>query len=133
MKWWKCAIAPAMALVLSVGCGGDEVTPASTCTALDKIACKRVLECYTAEELEMFGIESEAQCIQSREDQRRTDTGLDCGQFTETSSNCAETELYNATTANSCVDVIAGLSCEDWRVDSSPGACNEICEPTLAE
>lgn len=124
MKTWLRFLALPM-LLMAPACGDDDPTPESACNDLDKIACKRTLECYSEAELMQAGISNEADCIRVRETSRN---GLKCADFTEINSNCPTGEKYNATKASSCVGIMSKLSCPDFLANPSPGDCDLICE-----
>ena len=133
MKIWLRVCAFSMLFVMPACGGGDDgggdpPTPAEACANLDMTACERTLECFTTEDLMQSGISTIDDCIRIREDARQMTAGLTCAQFTEDVSNCADGELYNATVAATCADIVVDLTCAEFLSNPTPGDCNLICE-----
>ncbi|MCG8418543.1 MAG: hypothetical protein MJE77_11425 [Proteobacteria bacterium] len=128
MRVWFYAVTISTLFAVSA-CGGD-TSPAEACSDLDDVACEKILQCYTAEQLMQLGVSNADECIAAREDDRMRRTGLTCSQFTEQENDCDSGEKYNTDKASSCRDTIESLSCEDWLVTPRPGDCTLICETT---
>ncbi|MCG8418063.1 MAG: hypothetical protein MJE77_08995 [Proteobacteria bacterium] len=115
-------------LALLPACGSDEMSPADVCNDIIQVSCERLIECYTDAELEQLGAPKTVQgCVDARKMMLKTNTGLACEDFTVTTSYCMSGQTYSVDNGSLCIDILTSATCESYKQDASPGACNDIC------
>ena len=115
-----------LALPLIIAACGSTMTQDDFTAESISITCDQVFECYTEEELALFGGmfgESASECVVLME-------ALMAEAETDPKAETVECD-FNAEAAQTCLDEGAAMSCDDVKTGTSPAACADVC--TAAE
>ncbi|HLU67462.1 MAG TPA: hypothetical protein VKZ63_14370, partial [Kofleriaceae bacterium] len=120
----KRSVLAAALVTLFCACGGGGgASPEEACNGLAEVTCEKFFECLTEDQRAAAGLTTEAACVADYKAQ------FGCAELTEDNA-CEANETYNSDEADSCIDQLAGLSCDqvlDGIEDSETPACNRVC------
>ena len=107
-------------------CGGGDGTgsvsdPVSACKENIAVTCDKIFGCFTKEELD-----AAQQVVGLNATDCRDKLGVEC---TPDKSNCDSGETFHADKAQSCLDGMKTLSCNDIKKEPipKPAACDQVC------
>jgi hypothetical protein len=120
------SVVVAFALLGGAGCGSDGLNPREGCEQLMVVLCHQIYTCFSPAEISDEGFPAtEAACVMILQ------TDAQCAQETDENA-CSAGQSFNPEKAESCVNQIDALSCEQVRgtgtdlMVAAP-SCAQVC------